>query len=145
MVATKGNVIEGRAAEILQAMTRRKAEKGLVNKKMENAGDILGGFKKERAANKVKAATKGSKNPKLIFKKNHDRGVKAAESEKNIKMLCKNRSKVKIDSTHYKKQYLMELILKDKFICNFVYISQMSQNFNNGKIYKITNNIYSEV
>jgi hypothetical protein len=33
MVATKGDVIEGRAAEILQAITRRKAEKGLVNKK----------------------------------------------------------------------------------------------------------------
>jgi hypothetical protein len=79
---------------------------------MENAGDVLGGIKKERAANKVKTATKtkltyqykdtkqavepkytgeplvvlkgteGSKNPKVIFKKNHDRGVKAAESKK---------------------------------------------------------------
>ena len=48
MVATKKDIIECRAAEILQAMTRRKAEKGLVNKQMEDAGDKLGAIKRER-------------------------------------------------------------------------------------------------
>ena len=110
MVATKKDIIAGRAAEILQAMARRKSEKGLVNRKMENAGDILGGVKRERASNKVKAGVKAKLtyqfkdakqalepkytgeplvvlkgtegNPKLILKRNHERGVKAAESRK---------------------------------------------------------------
>ena len=110
MIATKGDIIQGRAAEILQAMARRKSEKGLVNRKMENAGDILGGVKRERASNKVKAGVKAKLtyqfkdakqalepkytgeplvvlkgtegNPTLILKRNHERGVKAAESRK---------------------------------------------------------------
>ena len=113
MIATKGDVVEGRAAEILQAMAKRKiSEKGLSNKKMENAGDILGGIKRERAASKIKArvktkltynlkdasaahetkytgqplviskGTEGSKNPAFILKARRERGVKAVESRK---------------------------------------------------------------
>ena len=113
MIATKGDVIEGRAAEILQAMTKRKAnEKTIVNKKMENAGDVLNVVKREKAASRIKAGIKakltyqfkdararhetkhtgeplvvmkgmeGSKNPSFILKARRERGVKAAESRK---------------------------------------------------------------
>ena len=113
MIATKGDVVEGRAAEILQAMAKSKiSEKGLSNKKMENAGDVLNVVKREKAANRIKARTKtkltynlkdasaahetkytgqplvvskgteGSKNPAFILKARRDRGVKAAESRK---------------------------------------------------------------
>ena len=41
MVATKKDIIAGRAAEILQAMTRRKNEKALINKRMEDAGEKI--------------------------------------------------------------------------------------------------------
>ena len=79
---------------------------------MENAGEILGGIKKEIAASKIKARTKskltyqfkdanaehqtkntgnplvvlkgteGAGNPTLFLKSRHDRGVKAAQSRK---------------------------------------------------------------
>jgi len=111
IVATKKDIIEGRAAEILQAAARRKTEKGLMNKRMEDAGDQLGTVKRERASNRIKAGAKtkltyqykdaaaahetkqtgqplvilkGTEgpNPKFILKSRHDRGVKAAESRK---------------------------------------------------------------
>ena len=54
----KKDDINDKAAEILQAAARRKTEKALSNKRMEDAGDRLGAVRKEGASNRIKARAK---------------------------------------------------------------------------------------
>ena len=110
--AIKNDFKNNKAAKILQAAAKRKVNEKTIIKKIENAGDILGGVKKERAAHTIKAIANAKltyqfkdavkdhqskytgkplvvlKNTKeLILKSRHDRGVKAAQTRKAVNEL----------------------------------------------------------